>query len=57
MTDRLSYSKPTCVEFFRLLGLPRSKHSLLRRYFCTFRRRGLGQTSALIATSRALKAA
>ena len=55
MTEPRGWRRLTCVEFFKRLGLPRSKHSLLRRYFCTLRRRGLGQMSALIATSRALK--
>lgn len=46
--------KRTCVEFFKLLGMPRSKLSRLRRYYCTLRRCGMGQTTSLIAALIAL---
>lgn len=51
---RAAHARPTIVEFFDRLSMPRSEIPLLRRYYCTLRRRGLGQTTALVGGLLAL---
>ena len=55
MIGRTTRSKRTVREFVERLNPPASDFPLFRAYYCTLRRRGLGQTSALIAALLGLK--